>query len=75
MNASQLIQEALTQLLQIPDSTGLTRCANFCQLYATLDLLKNKVQEEKTEYERRIAELEGKLQHYTVDGGDQNERE
>ena len=54
----QLFQEMITELMTLPDATGMRRCAGFFMIFRSLDTLRQQIDAEKAKWDtERLALL------------------
>lgn len=61
MNIDQIIKELMEKLIELPDLTGMARCAGFYMLYQGIQMLKQQIDAERQKNKEEILTLQAEI--------------
>ena len=62
MPVDQIIQDLIAKLIELPDLTGMNRCAGFFMLYQGFQLLKQQIEANQQKHKEEILILKAQIQ-------------
>ena len=62
MAIDEIYKDLITKLMELPDLTGLNRCAGFFMVYQGLSILKQQVDEMTENHKNEVLALQAEIQ-------------
>lgn len=61
MTLDQIIQDLMKKIIELPDLTGMNRCAGFYMVYQGILLMKQKIAEEAEQHKNEVLVLQAEI--------------